>query len=317
MEAMVLAAGEGSRLRPLTLLKPKPLFPLLNRPLLAWIFEALSRFQVQRLILNSHHLSEQIETFLAQADQRDRFDDLQLLREPVLLGTGGGIKNTEGFWRSDPFLVLNGDIFTDIDLSRAIEFHRKNQGPVTLVVQEHPSFNNLVVDEQGRIRELRAPFGGQWAFTGIHVLNREIFGYLPPLAYYDIIPVYQALIRQGIPLWAYRAKGPYWRDMGTLASYRALHEDLLSGKTLPFFDPARGHEFSPPGWCLHPQARIEEGVRLEGWGAVGENCRLGKGCHLRNTILWDRVTVREGVRIDGAIVSEDQVITGDVLGDIV
>ena len=314
---MVLAAGEGTRLLPLTLKKPKPLFPLLNRPLLAWLFEALARNQVQRLILNSHHLSEQIESFLAQPDQRDRFDDLQLRRESVLLGTGGGIKNTEGFWRSDPFLVLNGDIFTEIDLSRAIEFHRKHQGPVTLVVHDYPSFNNLVVDEQGRIRELRVPSGGQWAFTGIHILNREIFGYLPPPAYYDIIPVYQALIRNGIPLWAYRVKGPYWRDMGTLESYRALHEDLLTGKTLPFFDPGRGVAFTPPGWCLHPQARIGEGVRLEGWGAVGENCRLGKGCSLRNTILWDRVTVREGVRIDGAIISEDRVVIDDLLGDIV
>jgi mannose-1-phosphate guanylyltransferase len=313
---MVLAAGEGTRLRPLTLLKPKPLFPLLNRPLLAWIFDALTRSQVQRLILNTHHLPEQIEAFLTQPDGRDRFDDLQLRREPVLLGTGGGIKNTEGFWRSDPFLVLNGDILTDIDLPRAIEFHRQNQGPVTLVVHDYPSFNNIVVDAQGRIRELRTPSGGQWAFTGIHILQREIFGYLPPVGYYDIIPVYQALIRQGIPLWAYRVKGPYWRDMGTLESYRALHEDLLTGKDFPFFNPGR-EAFIPAGWCLHPQARIEEGVRLEGWGAVGENCRLGKGCRLRNTILWDRVTVREGVRIEGAIVSEGRVVTGDLVGGII
>jgi NDP-sugar pyrophosphorylase family protein len=235
----------------------------------------------------------------------------------VLLGTGGGIKNTEGFWRSDPFLVLNGDTFTDMDLSPAVEFHLKKGGPVTLVVHDYPSFNNLVVDERGRIRGLRTPSEGRWAFAGIHILNREIFGYLPPVAPYDIIPVYQTLMRQGIPLWAYRVKGHYWRDMGTLQSYRSLHEDLLTGKTPTFIDPARGRECAPPGWCLHPRARIEEGVRLEGWGAVGEDCRLGKGCSLRNTILWDRVTIREGVRIDGAIVSEGQVITSDLLGDIV
>jgi mannose-1-phosphate guanylyltransferase len=313
---MVLAAGEGARLRPLTLLKPKPLLPLLNRPLLAWIFETLARLPIQRLVLNSHHLSEQIETFLTQPDQQGRFEDLQLRRESVLLGTGGGIKNSEGFWRSDSFLVLNGDTFTDLDWSPAIEFHRNHQGPVTLVVHDYPSFNNLAVDEQGRIRELRTPSGGRWAFTGIHILNREVFNYLPPVAAYDIIPIYQALLRKGIPLWAYRAKGHYWRDMGTLLSYRALHEDLLTGKTYPFFDPACGNELSPPGWCLHPRTRIEEGVRLEGWGAVGADSRLGKGCRLRNTILWDRVTVREGVRIDGAIVSEGRVVTDDLLGDV-
>lgn len=314
---MVLAAGEGTRLLPLTLKKPKPLFPVLNRPLLTWLFDTLARFQVQRLILNSHHLSEQIETFLSQPGQRGRFDDLQVRREKVLLGTGGGIKNTEGFWRSDPFLVVNGDIFTDIDWSRAVEFHRSHGGPVTLVVHDYPSFNNIMADEEGRVRELRTPSGGRWAFTGIHILNREIFEYLPPTAQYDIIPVYQSLIRRGIPLWAHRVKGAYWRDMGTPESYRFLHEDLLTGKTLPVGGRDLRDEGTPSGWCLHPMARIEEGVRLEGWGAVGENCRLGKGCRLRNAILWERVTVREEVRIEGAIVSEDQLITGDLLGDIV
>jgi mannose-1-phosphate guanylyltransferase len=298
-------------------LKPKPLFPLLNRPLLAWIFDRLTRFQVQRLILNSHHLPEQLESFLAQPAQRERFGDLQLRREPVLLGTGGGIKNTEGFWRSDPFLVFNGDILTDIDWSPAIEFHRKHQGPVTLVVHDYPSFNNLLVDEQGRIRELRTPSGGRWAFTGIHILNREIFKYLPPPAYYDIIPVYQALIRRGIPIWAYRAQGHYWRDMGTLESYRALHQELLTGKALSLFDPGRGGGLTPPDWHLHPLARIEAGVRLEGWGAVGDNCRLGKGCRLRNTILWEGVTIRESVRVEEAIVSEGRVVANDLWGDVI
>ncbi len=314
---MVLAAGEGTRLLPLTLVKPKPLFPLLNRPLLAWIFENLAHFQVRRLILNSHHLSEQIESFLTQSDHRGRFEDLQLRREPVLLGTGGGIKNTEGFWRSDPFLVVNGDILTDVDLSAAAEFHRKHQGPITLVVHDYPFFNNIAVDEPGRIRALRTSSEGRWAFTGIHILNREIFDYLPPLAPYDIIPVYQTLISRGIPLWAFRVNGHYWRDMGTLESYRALHEDILTGKTASFLVPGREAASNPPGWCLHPQAQLGEGVRLEGWGAVGENCRLGKGCRLRNTILWDRVTVLEGVRIEGAIVSEDRVVTGDLVGGII
>jgi mannose-1-phosphate guanylyltransferase len=314
---MVLAAGKGTRLLPLTLHKPKPLFPLLTRPLLAWIFDALTRSHVRRLILNSHHLSEQLESFLVQPAQREQFGDLQIRREPVLLGTGGGIKNTEGFWRSDPFLVLNGDILTDIDLSPAIEFHRKNQGPVTLVVHDYPPFNNIVLDEEGRIRELRVPSGGRWAFTGIHILNRDLFKYLPPKAYYDIIPVYQDLIRRGIPLWAFTAQGHYWRDMGTLESYRALHRDFLTGKTLSLFDPGRGVALTPPGWCFHPRARIAEGVRLEGWGAVGANCRLGQGCRLRNSILWEGVTVREGVRIDGAIVSERQEITSDLMEDII
>ena len=312
-----MAAGEGTRLLPLTLKKPKPLFPLLNRPLLAWIFDTLTRFQVRRLILNAHHLSEQIEAFLTQAEHRDRFEDLHLLREPQILGTGGGIKNTEGFWRSDPFLVLNGDSLTNIDLSEAIDFHRQHQGPVTLILHENPSFNNIVADAQGRIRELRVPSGGQWAFTGIHILNREIFGVLPPVDFYDIIPVYQELIRRGAPIWAYRARGHYWWDMGTPDSYRTLHREFLTGKPLPMFDPGQRVGLTSPGWCIHPQARIEPGVQLEGWGAVGENCRLGKGCRLRNTILWDRVTVREGVRVDGAIVSDGRVVTDDLTGDIV
>jgi mannose-1-phosphate guanylyltransferase len=314
---MVLAAGEGTRLLPLTLGKPKPLFPLLNRPLLAWVFKYLHRFQVQRLFLNSHHLSKQMEAYLTGSEVPGGFGELQLRPEPVILGTGGGIKNSEGFWRFDPFLVLNGDIFTDIDLFPAIEFHRQQEGPVTLVLHDHPSFNNIIVDEQGRIRGLRAPSGGQWAFTGIHIMDREIFGYLPPVDYYDIIPVYQDLIRKGIPIRGYLVHGHYWRDMGTLQSYRRLHEDILTGRLPNVFRPNQGGRRFPSTWCLHPQALIEEGVWLEGWGAIGKDCRLGKGCRLRNSILWDRVTVREGVRIEGAIVPEDRVVGNDFSGDTI
>jgi mannose-1-phosphate guanylyltransferase len=290
---------------------------LLNRPLLAWVFEYLHRFQVQRLFLNSHHLFKQMEAYLTGPEVPGRFEELQLRPEPVILGTGGGIKNSEGFWRSDPFLVLNGDIFTDIDLSPAIEFHRNHQGPVTLVLHDYPSFNNIIADDQGRILELRTPSGGQWAFTGIHILDIEIFGYLPPVDFYDIIPVYQDLIRKGIPIQGYQTRGHYWRDMGTPQSYRRLHEEILTGRLLNVFRPGREKREAPSSWCLHPQAMIEKGVRLEGWGAVGKDCRLGEGCRLENTILWDRVTVREGVRIDGAIVSEDRVVTHDLVEEII
>ncbi|MBA4393772.1 MAG: aminoglycoside phosphotransferase, partial [Desulfobacca sp.] len=163
---MILAAGEGTRLLPLTRRKPKPLFPILNQPLLQITFDYLSRFAVQRAILNTHHLAAQIEDFV-QTQKRNRTFDIQTCFEPTILGTGGGIGNTRGFWKDSPFLVINGDIVTDIDMQKAVDFHQSHQGLVTLILHDYPEFNQIAVDPKGRIRDFRLEKGKGLAFTGI------------------------------------------------------------------------------------------------------------------------------------------------------
>ncbi len=316
MEALILAAGAGTRLLPLTRRKPKPLFPVLNLPLLALNLNYLWRQQVRRVILNTHHLGEQIDAFIREYSSRIPGQSLETRPEAEILGTGGGIKNTEDFWEGDPFLVLNGDIVTDIDLGPALAFHRQHGGPVTLILQDYPEHNNVVLRPDGCIWKFRDS-GGNRAFTGLHLLDRRIFDFLPPVAFYDIIPVYQGLIDQGTAIRGFLAGPHYWRDMGRPNSYRGLHRDILSG----VFDP--GLVFScrqqkgPPTWCVDHRAEIAAGVLLEGWGAVGARRRLFPGCRIRDSILWEGVQVGEGVVIENSIVGDGIVIDKNILNEII
>ena len=226
MDALILAAGEGSRLLPLTRTKPKPLFPILNRSLLQFTFDYLNRFSIQRVILNTHHLSGQIEKFV-QIEKENRSFEIQTRFEPTILETGGGIGNTRDFWSSYPFVVINGDILTDIDLHQAVGFHQSHKGPVTLILHDYPEFNQILVDGQGRIQDFQQEKGHGLAFTGIHLLEKKIFDFLPPSGAFEIIPIYMRMIREGIPVRAFISRGHYWRDIGTPRSYLKVHEELL------------------------------------------------------------------------------------------
>lgn len=297
MEAMILAAGAGTRLLPLTHRRPKPLFPILNQPLLQITFDYLSRFSVQRMILNTHHLAAQIEAFV-HTQKRSRPFDIQTCQEPTILGTGGGIGQTRGFWKERTFVVINGDIVTDIDLHPAVDFHHSHQGPVTLILHDYPEFNQLSVDPDGRIRDFRLENGKGLAFTGIHILDRRIFDFLPSKESYEIIPVYQQMIAEEIPVWAYISQGHYWRDIGTPKSYLRIHEELLATTaiSLPFIKKRLGEIY------IHPEATIEKRVEFSGWACIGKGCLLKSESRIHNSVLWEDGVVESGVSVSDSIV---------------
>lgn len=297
MEALILAAGAGTRLLPLTHRRPKPLFPILNQPLLQVTFNYLSRFSVQRMILNTHHLGEQIEDFIQTQKNRWPFE-LHTRFEPEILGTGGGIGNTREFWNESPLVVINGDIVTDIDLQRAVAFHHSHQGLVTLILHDYPEFNQISVDHTGRIQNFRQEKGSGLAFTGIHILDRRIFNFLPSTGSYEIIPVYQQMIEERLPVRAYISRGHYWRDIGTPKSYLRIHEELLTTTFLPFIKREAGKIF------IHPAAIIEKKVEFSGWACIGKGCRLKAGCRIQNSVLWEDVVVESGISIIESILSD-------------
>jgi mannose-1-phosphate guanylyltransferase len=312
MDAMILAAGLGTRLLPLTRFRPKPLFPILNQPLLKFTLAYLSRFSLERVIINSHHLAPQIESFIRREQSALPFE-MKISFEPEILGTGGGIARTREFWKSDPFLVINSDIITDIDLQMAVAFHRSHNGPVTLILHDHPAFNQIAVDGQGRILDFRQEKG--LAFTGIHILDRAIFDSLPSSGPFEIIPVYQKMIQERRPVWAYVSHGHYWRDIGTPDSYLAIHEELLTGRTdpLPIFPihPAIENSF-----YIHPEAKIEKGVVFSGWVCVGKGCLLKKGCRVHNSVLWEEVMVEPGITIDRSIIGSGAKVTENLTRNV-
>jgi mannose-1-phosphate guanylyltransferase len=312
MEAMILAAGLGTRLLPLTRFRPKPLFPILNRPLLQWTLSYLSRFSLERVIINSHHLATQIESFIQRQQTLSNLE-MKISFESEILGTGGGIARTKDFWRSDFFLVINSDILTDIDLEKAVAFHHSHKDPVTLVLHDYPAFNQIAVDDQSFILDFRQEKG--LAFTGIHILDKTIFAFMPSSGAFDIIPVYQKMIQQGLPVRAFISRGHYWRDIGTPSSYLAVHEELLTGPITPqSIYPT--HPKIKNLWHIHRSAQIEEEVDLSGWVSLGKGCLLKKGCRVHNSVLWEEVVVEPGISVNQSIVGSKVHVTKDLDGEV-
>ena len=230
MKAMILAAGLGTRLLPHTRHTPKPLFTLNRRPMLALIIERLQRAGCTAIIINTHHLHEQIEAF---ADELDLSIPVTLRHEPDILGTGGGIRNTADLWSDAPLLVINADIVSDIDFARVYRFHLGHGCPVTMVMHDYPKFNMVSVDPNDMVSDFHCdPKAGAGlrtlAFTGIHVVEHRILDFLPPEGPAHIIDAYAKMIAAGEQIKAMIVDHHYWRDIGTPESYTAAAIDHMA-----------------------------------------------------------------------------------------
>jgi aminoglycoside/choline kinase family phosphotransferase/choline kinase len=221
MKALVLAAGLGTRLRPYTLTTPKPLFTLAGKPLLDIHIRNLVGAGCEAVAVNTHHLHVQIATFIAS----QHFDiPVHIRHEPAILGTGGAIRNFADFWDLRPFMVINADIHTTIDLRAVYEFHLRHRPVATLVLVDHPEFNTVMTDPAGRVREFaiaadRAP-AGALTFTGIQVLDPVVLDYIPERSFYHSIDAFRAMIADGKIVRAFIPDPGGWMDLGTPARYR-------------------------------------------------------------------------------------------------
>lgn len=298
MNAMILAAGYGTRLRPLTLLKPKPLFPILNIPLLAIIIEQLCSIGVTKIAINTHHLGKHIEEFIADRSFASK-PVIHLLKEESILGTGGGLRNAKSFLDGGPFLVINGDIFTNIDLKAVYDFHISSGNPVTMVLHDYPKYNNVLIQDGDRITGFSRRKNGPMAFTGIHVINPEILELVPEGVFCDILDAYRTLIAEGSKVGAYIAGGHYWTDIGTEEAYLALHRDLLKGNLQVIGIPVPEKVF-----ITGEHGSFGEGVQFEDWVCIGNNVKIGDGAHITRSVVWD------GARIDARMKVFDTVLSG-------
>lgn len=238
MRAMILAAGLGARLRPLTDRTPKPLLPVAGRAILLWNLLLLKRHGITDVIINLHHLGEQIVQALGDGA---RFGmRVAYSHEPTLLGTGGGIKQAAPFLKDGSFLVMNGDTLSACDLTNLIAAHRTGGAPVTLALREDPEaarWGPVTVDAHSRILQINGapplsdppkPLPLPCMFAGIHVLEPEVLNTIPP-GPGSIIDVYLSLLRQNRMLRGYRMSG-YWSDVGTPERYAEAQQDALAGR---------------------------------------------------------------------------------------
>jgi NDP-sugar pyrophosphorylase family protein len=255
MKAMILAAGLGTRLRPLTEDRPKALVEVGGRTLLEITLRRLRSFGIQDVILNVHHFADMVVAYLkANGDFGMR---IAISREDQLLDTGGGLKKAADFFLQgdgdEPFLLHNVDVLSAVDLAKMVKFHREQNALATLAVQQRKSSRYLLFDAQmqlcGRLTAgeteaemvCAAAQADAWAFAGIHVLSPRIFelmdammgtgGWMSegggqPAQVFSIIPVYLRLAGGGEKMLGFRADGSYWRDLGTSASLQQAAEDI-------------------------------------------------------------------------------------------
>lgn len=304
MRAMILAAGLGTRLLPLTHIRPKVLIPLRGVPVLDFWIERLARCRFTAVVLNAYHLKEA----LSETVSKNRYPMPVMVRdEPVLLGTGGGIRTAMRSFGAEPFVVVNGDIVCDAPVDQLHAQHVRSGAAVSLLLHDWPEFNNVAVDAQGSVlgfgeEAKRLRRSGKdvrlLAFTGIHFINPSALAGCDPGVPADILAVYRDLIARGTPPRALFCPGLFWREMGSIESYKKLSFELGS---LPpsFLPPLRTGERV----CLHPEARVAPGAELRGSVVAGRNVRISEGARLEDVILWDGARVGPGSDLRGCIVA--------------
>ena len=253
MKAMILAAGLGTRLLPLTNERPKALIPVVNRPIIGRIIDYLKIHGVTRIVVNAHHHYRQVLDYL---DGGRPFGlEIDVLVEPEILGTGGGVKKSSCFWDDEPFIIINSDILTNIDLGKAYEYHKKCGNIATLILHDCMPFNQIRIDNNRQIIDISLQNREDGlAFTGIHIIEPALLPHIPESRYSDIIDCYRRLIFSGRSISAYLSRGHYWRDIGNIDSYLKANKEGLDNQ--PF--------------SIGPASHIDSSVKFKEWTIVGE-----------------------------------------------
>jgi mannose-1-phosphate guanylyltransferase len=312
MKAIVLCAGFGSRLAPLTDHVPKPLVPVVNRPVLDLVLDRLQAVGIEEVGINLHHRADQIAAHLERrmAGPRPR-----TVREAEILDTGGGIANFRHWIEADgddAVLVHNADVVTDIDLEAAMADHRASGADATLVLVDHPPTNLVAADASGEVRDI----GGRikmvsdtifmLTFSGIYILSRDFLRRLQPGQKASIIDALVAALceRPGSVRAHLPRPGTYWRDLGRVGHYLDMHREILMGGA--FCPP--GLDVPLSGILIDPAARIEPSAKLEGFVAVGPGCHIASGVHLANCVVWSGTHLLGGFEADRAVILQDLVV---------
>src|SRR6266536_2969555 len=300
MRAVVMAGGEGTRLRPLTSNQPKPMVPIVGKPCMEHILELLKRHGFEDVIVTLAFLPQAIRSYFGDGESLGLRIEYSVEESP--LGTAGSVRLASGKL-DDTVLVISGDALCDIDLGRLVEFHREREAAVTIGLKsvENPlEFGIVVTDEDGRVeRFLEKPSWGQvfsdTINTGIYVLNPEVLRHVPTDRPYDFAKeLFPLLLEMGRPLYGCVLDG-YWQDIGNLDQYRQANYDALEGMI----------ELTIPGIQLRGNIWIGKGVdlddldQIEGPAFIGNNCRLAREASVGpHSVLGANSTLRERARIE-------------------
>jgi NDP-sugar pyrophosphorylase family protein len=237
---------------------------------------------------------------------------VQVRVEETLLNTGGGIRNVADFWDEQPFVVINGDILTSIDLQEVLGNHERSGAAVTLVLTDEPRFNSVQVAEDGRILSFTKNSAPALAFTGIQVLEPQVVAGMPPDLPVSIIDCYQRMIANGDRVMSLVIREQFWQELGSPHGYLQVHRDLFHMQKEPLAGIRVGERPS-----LHPTTRLGTAVKLEGMVCIGAGSVLDGDNVIQSSVLWDRVRVRTGCSIRNSIVGDGVVVEESLDGAVV
>lgn len=281
INVFILAAGLGERLRPITNHTPKPLLPILGKPVLGIVLEKLSSLKPDNIGINLHYRGKDIERFLRDSPFIER---ITFFKEASLLGTGGALKNAESLLKRGTFLVHNSDILSEIDLNKALEFHKTSKAIASLIIHDHPEHNKLLIDETGILTGLgplhRIPSRtdlSQKAFTGIAIYEPEFLDFIPE-GFSSVTEAWIKAIKAGQRILTIDVTGTYWTDIGRPYAYAKAVFDALRKKGENIF--AGGSDCSM--------------VNTDGFVSIEGRCRFSEGVSLRNCIVIDRKILLSG-----------------------
>ena len=308
MKAMVLAAGLGTRMQPLSSLRAKPVLPVLDRPLVAFTLERLARAGVRDVVVNLHHLPESVTAALGSG--RAFGLRIRYTHEPRILGTGGGPRAVRDFFGDEPFLLVNGDMFFELDLRKLVARHRASGAVATLALRRLPdprAYSTVVTDRRGLILSIAgrpAPAEGAASmFAGVHVVDPRLLSRLPEGPSDSVRDLYIPLLAEGGRLAGVRLRGA-WYDFGRPALYRDAQLRMLR-------DRGKRQVLSGRGARIASSAVVRRAV-------VGARARVAAGARVASSILWEDAAVEAGGRVARSILTTSAVVrAGERAADVI
>jgi len=330
LKAVILVGGSGTRLQPLTDDIPKSVVPILNRPFMEHTFAYLKQFGIEDIVLTLSYLPEVFQSYFGDGSRSGVRLTYCLEKEP--LGTAGAVKNAEAYLNST-FVVLNGDIFTDLDLADMLARHRKNGAKATISltwVDDPSAFGVVETDDNQRVKRfIEKPPPSEattnWINAGIYILEPEVLEYIPSNRHYMFEKgLFPQLLDIGEPVYSYPFSG-YWLDMGTPGKYFSLNSDLMLLNTnSPLIDGLEKNGiYCETDVTVHPSARliapvmignscrIGSGVYIKGPVIIGPECHIEDDASIENTVLWSDVRIGTNARLNRCVVSSHTSIKPD------
>jgi NDP-sugar pyrophosphorylase family protein len=303
-QAFVLGAGLGTRLRPLTEDLPKPLVPIFHKPLITFALDHLIDIGIDKIFINTHRLPE---LFTEAFPGNSYFGtSLSFVNEPVLLDTGGGIKNIETQLRREPFITYSGDVLTDIRLQPLIDEHFNRGNDVTLALRK-TGLGSAIAVRENRVVDISNRYGvpGEYDFANIAVWSPAVFARIPPKQKISFIPVLGDWIAQGGKIGGVVLEQGKWFNLGSRAEYFEVHRVISKEGWRPA--QVKASDWWAP---IHPSAIVDSSAQIRGGSVVGKDCQVGAGAILEDTILWPGSQIASKSELIGCIVRAQKNVIG-------